>query len=868
MTMKMLPSSSARTSVPSRFRRLLAACLLPLVAAGLFVAPASAQTITSAVPGLISYQGKVSNAAGALVGTGTPVNRLVIFRIWSHQSNSTISDLVYSEQQTVTISEGEFSVLIGQGAAVSGTPLGYSETAKGPTTVTVATASVFGGASRFLGVTIDDGTGAADPEVSPRQQLVTSAFAFRAKYAESVGSNGANTLTALDNGNVGVGTANPGARLDVNGALNIFDSGKAFAGGLVSEAGAGMINFGINDTRFGSPQNNTSQGGFLRLNTQGSVGSNLFQFYARPTGSASLSEVMSITGAGNVGIGNTAPAQKLAVNGDTLTTGTAFLLDTNHSIRAIANGGVGISTFQVTDGIYLQQVSGNVGIGTTSPSAKLHVAGGITSTSLTTGSLNLSGPVATSGAVTTHSQGAWLEWNKAAGGGQTYLLNQRGLGGGGIIFGEVDSANAITENMRITLGGNVGIGTASPAGKLTVAGGSTELGIYPGTLNGVANTTAVTLDIPSTGTLSVWDNFVVSGNVGVGTSAPATTLDVRSATPIITIGTTSGTGGAVYFGNSGHGVKRGYFAGNDVGLYTTGGDVYLSGSGTSNGFFVVKNSGYVGIGTNTPSSPLHVAGAATVATSLQAYMDPDTVTASPTNQAFNGNYSIIGDARIRGAAFDVQSDRRIKNVLGTSSGPADLPVLMSIEVTDYTFKDSVGHSSRPQKKVIAQQVETVLPSAVSRVTEVLPDIFKKATVKDGWINLATDLAVGDRVRLLTKAERGVYEVTAVESGRFRTALSPTEADLFVYGREVKDFRVVDYDAIAMLNVSATQELARQVEALQASEARNAALVQRVAELEAKDRTRDTRLSAIEQLLRSSSTVMAQPAKPATASGQQ
>ena len=39
--------------------------------------------------------------------------------------------------------------------------------------------------------------------------------------------------------------------------------------------------------------------------------------------------------------------------------------------------------------------------------------------------------------------------------------------------------------------------------------------------------------------------------------------------------------------------------------------------------------------------------------------------------------------------------------------------------------------------------------------------------------------------------------------------------LFVFGREVKDFRNVDYEAISMLNVSATQELARQLLAARA-----------------------------------------------------
>ena len=35
--------------------------------------------------------------------------------------------------------------------------------------------------------------------------------------------------------------------------------------------------------------------------------------------------------------------------------------------------------------------------------------------------------------------------------------------------------------------------------------------------------------------------------------------------------------------------------------------------------------------------------------------------------------------------------------------------------------------------------------------------------------------------------------------------------MFVYGREVNDFQTVDYDALSMLNISATQELIRKVE---------------------------------------------------------
>lgn len=48
-------------------------------------------------------------------------------------------------------------------------------------------------------------------------------------------------------------------------------------------------------------------------------------------------------------------------------------------------------------------------------------------------------------------------------------------------------------------------------------------------------------------------------------------------------------------------------------------------------------------------------------------------------------------------------------------------------------------------------------------------------------------------------------------GRFRTAFAADADSVFVYGREVKDFRMVDYEALAMLNVSATQALLRRLE---------------------------------------------------------
>jgi DNA-binding protein YbaB len=160
-------------------RLLLVAFLLGLPVAGFAQA--------SAVPTRISYQGKVTDAAGVPIGNSAPVNRVITFRIWDSPSAVATTNRLYSEQQTVTISGGEFSVLLGAGTSVSG------ETNAGTLD------AVFNGETRFLGITIDDPAVNPDPEISPRQQIVANAFSFRAKVAESVTSQAVTTAMLANN---------------------------------------------------------------------------------------------------------------------------------------------------------------------------------------------------------------------------------------------------------------------------------------------------------------------------------------------------------------------------------------------------------------------------------------------------------------------------------------------------------------------------------------------------------------------------------------------------------------------------------------------------------------------------------------------
>jgi hypothetical protein len=218
-------------------------------------------------------------------------------------------------------------------------------------------------------------------------------------------------------------------------------------------------------------------------------------------------------------------------------------------------------------------------------------------------------------------------------------------------------------------------------------------------------------------------------------------------------------------------------------------------------------------------------------------------------QAANTDWGVLGvgiysEQPIVSGNFFVSSDARIKNSAGRSDGTSDLATLMGIEVTDYTHKDVIQKGTGKQKKVIAQQVEKIFPQAVTKSSGPVPDIYKPASVKDGWVQLATDLKVGEKVNLKLETGDVIHEVLQVRDGAFRVVLPVSVSQVFVYGREVKDFRTVDYDALAMLNFSATQELARQVEALRKSEARIAELEQKSSHMAALER----KVAELEKLL--------------------
>ncbi len=171
---------------------------LTLASALLLRAPnASAQT-TPNPPDLMTYQGFLVDGNGLALGLNAPKNYDVIFRLYDAAS---AGNVLWTEQQTVVVDKGYFSVLLGEGSSIGEPRPGLS------TLFATATAS-----DRWVGITVKGiGPGGSNSDILPRLRLLTSPYSFLARKA-------VNASAIVNDANVAILSA-AGSTLAVNGSL-------------------------------------------------------------------------------------------------------------------------------------------------------------------------------------------------------------------------------------------------------------------------------------------------------------------------------------------------------------------------------------------------------------------------------------------------------------------------------------------------------------------------------------------------------------------------------------------------------------------------------------------------------------------------
>ena len=460
-------------------------------------------------------------------------------------------------------------------------------------------------------------------------------------------------------GNVGIGTDAPATSLQVGGTSgsNFITLSGASTNGeyginwAFNQPGTNIysqVKHNWNDRDTKGLQFNTQAGYRFSFNTINSTGT--FQ-----------SNLVTVLGSGNVGIGTDAPTSKLHINSNSNSAYTSGFRDgelriandnssnvayQTSNIVLSASGWAGVTTgvaqlsviqdgSNLSNGTFTIKVrdngthfeafrikhNGNVGIGTTDPAYKLDVSGnlrineGNTFTDLDIKSDRASGNI----------------------GGINFINSADALKGQ--VYGHTDGSVKIASGgssvaLTILSSGNVGIGTTDPAILLTLneSTNNTSLGFYNDGTDAanrnwiigsndqvfgdflIKTSTAIGGNPISAGVARLYIN--PSGSVGIGTTNPGAKLDVRDGA--LFVGDYTGTATPT----DGIWMERPAGNSNQIQMYTTGASIFgISSTGTSASIgwssgqprtvnFVNTGAGTirVGIGTDSPVATLDVNG--------------------------------------------------------------------------------------------------------------------------------------------------------------------------------------------------------------------------------------------------------------------
>jgi hypothetical protein len=489
-----------------------------------------------------------------------------------------------------------------------------------------------------------------------------------AKYlSDGLGNNSA---LALSTSLVGVGATTLFTKMSIANSLSATSIGTNYNAGILNIQNTNTTNGNLSLIGFQDASASINLAAVGAINTVHSASPNSvvgeLGFYTKASGGGYVTERLRITSTGNVGIGTSAPTEKLDVIGGALAAGNGTIRTgitysslgllgtfTNHDLGLITNG---TEKARIT-------AAGNVGIGTSAPQQKLSVS----STGVTRVLVENTD-------------------NQATGAGIQMLVSNAGtaVSNGTIRMDNADNMsffNVGGERVTITSAGNVGIGTSSPSGKLHVAGGDIFLGAsYALKYN---STSYITPENNVSGAeVSTGGVFVVktgvspaerlrvdaSGNVGIGTSSPKNVLDLGAAS----------LGRGLTFDNFSN-IFSSYSAGDLVlssNFYgSTASDSYLTSTTATFGAAGVRISGTQGGATSgqiqffANEAAAKTAGAAFTPTERMRITGAGNVGIGTTSPAAYSGYAALGINGTNGGVIDLMvGGVRRGSIYNTSSG--------------------------------------------------------------------------------------------------------------------------------------------------------------------------------------------------------
>jgi len=634
-------------------------------------------------------------------------------------------------------------------------------------------------------------------------QVMKSAI-FQERYSTYISklhlchnSDNTSTNVSLDdavltiyNGNVGIGTTNPGAKLDVSGTANI--TGTVTTGNVLQ---VGTYTSGDTTSKtifFGGTQGDSEYKNCVienRIYSSGNEKHELLLFSGNDIGGSSGPDRIRLKG-GNILF-------------DTYSTGTD-----NRTAE---------TTKMIID------IDGNVGIGTTVPSEKLEV----------NGNAIIGGDLTVNSSKDIYYKGDRLDNRFVSVAGDT-MTGDLEVGGDLSVVGGDLSVDGFTQTVGLRINQSESNSDAIPAingftttiepyeiAAKSISGGDGFLriraGYHAGTNGTAANVsfidlcgykqTAANSNIIRFGTNAIERMRIDrNGNVGIGTTDPKSRLHIHENTGtvpgvmqgslIITHGNSGGGSSIVFPSNVNDTSDYGYISYKDD----------YDGDGGENGTLTigVENDEY------TSTNNEYIVFKIGDITGMQIYGTSDTAV----------KVEIQGTCEA--TSFNATSDIRVKTNIETIEPNEALEQINKLEPKTYKFYDS----EETHYGLVAQDAEKIIPESVkSTGTKMIPSIGETCKLINSGKTIVLDTKTTSDM-VATKLEfddisgnkqsvgiesfegdKYIHLKSSIEEHAIKTSDGLT---IYVHGHEVNDFRSINYNTIVAANVAATKALTREL----------------------------------------------------------